>query len=245
MNQMHIAERSSRVTAKRDARIDQILSSAMDLVMAEGLEGLTLQRVAASIDVVTTGIYRYFPSKDALVAAMQRRAIAEVATHFHVAQEQAGQDWAGAAPATVELAKLLHASRLYLDLPEDKPRDWFFIALLLGDPRVLVSDQEASESLKVFAPFLADLTATFARAVELGALEPGPEALRLFAFWASLHGAMCMEKVRRLSAHLPRAEDVGGLAVRGLLQSWGATSARLAAADKLVVERGKRKRRSS
>lgn len=244
VNQMHIAERSSRVTAKRDARIDQILSSAMDLVQAEGLEALTLQRVAASVNVVTTGLYRYFPSKDALVAAMQRRSMTEVSAHFQRARAEAEVAWADATSATRELATLLLSARLYLELPETKPREWFFIALLLGDPRVLVSDAEAAASLQAFAPFLAELTGCFARAAELEALSPGPEGLRLFAFWAALHGAMCLEKLRRLSPLMPRAVDVGALSVRGLLVSWGASAARLTAAEKLVSDRDKGKRRT-
>jgi hypothetical protein len=66
----------------------------------------------------------------------------------------------------------------------------------------------------------------------LEALAEGPQRQRVFAFWAALHGALCMEKLRRVSTS---PDDVGGFVVRALLSSWGATTARLTAATRLAT----------
>jgi AcrR family transcriptional regulator len=41
-------------------------------------EGITLQRVAHALGITTTALYRYFPSKDPLLAALQRDAVTEL-----------------------------------------------------------------------------------------------------------------------------------------------------------------------
>src|SRR5688500_2816121 len=48
---------------RREDKTHAVLDAAMRLVVADGLEALTLQRVAAELGLVTTAIYRYFASK--------------------------------------------------------------------------------------------------------------------------------------------------------------------------------------
>ncbi|NUP07557.1 MAG: helix-turn-helix transcriptional regulator [Polyangiaceae bacterium] len=235
VNVIHI-ERSRRVADRRTERIDAILEQALDIVQSEGFDALTLQRLAHSLGLVTTALYRYFPSKDALSAALQRRAIADVHAHFQAEQRAALDAWSDAHEATSAVAELLLSASLYLGLPRSKPRAWFFIALLLGDPRPLLSDGEAMKTGPLFLGFLGEVTASFERATRTGALSPGSAQERVLGYWAALHGALCLEKARRLAPVLPAPEGIGMSAARGLLESWGASAPRLVAAERLVAE---------
>ena len=48
--------------------------------MTEGFDALTMQRLADECDAAVGAVYRYFPSKGALVAEVQREAIDRLAT---------------------------------------------------------------------------------------------------------------------------------------------------------------------
>ncbi len=221
--------------ARRDQRTEQLLDEAMKIVEEGGFDALTLHRVAERLGYATTAIYRYFPSKDALSAALQRRAVVEIQEHFSKALAEAEARVADRAPATASLALLLVAADTYLALPRALPRAWHFVALLLGDPRPLLSNEEAAKTAVLLQAFMAEVGELFARAERTQALDTGPLAPRLLAYWAALHGAACLEKMRRLALSFPGADEVGRTAARAMLAGWGASPQRLSAAAELAA----------
>src|SRR5687768_8022335 len=66
----------SRRAERRASRREEVLVAAMRLVSEEGLEALTIQRIASAIGASVGGLYRYYEGKDALLWALQERAIA-------------------------------------------------------------------------------------------------------------------------------------------------------------------------
>lgn len=241
MNVIHgmpSASRKSPRAERREVMTDALLERSMELLEEGGLDALTLQKVAQSLGYVTTAVYRYFPSKDALVAALQRRAIGVVQAHFEreLVRRMAAAE--GASPPTRALAALLAAADIYLGLPQAEPRAWYLVALLLGDPRPLLSEEESRRTLPVLAEFLGSVEVLFRDAAREGALEEGATGERVLGFWAALHGALCLEKARRIVPALPTAASIGRASARSLLSSWGATPARLGHAQR-ALEKGK------
>ena len=55
-----------------------ILTAALDIVDTRGAEALTMRSLAAHLDSGTTTLYRHFPNRAALIAAVIDRAISEV-----------------------------------------------------------------------------------------------------------------------------------------------------------------------
>ena len=209
----------------------------MELIEMGGIEGLTLQRLAESLGYVTTAIYRYFESKDALIAALQRKTIGDLQVYFEqqVAKQVAALDHT--VDQTRCLAAILATAQLYLGLPSAQPRAWHLIATLLGDPRLLLSDDESRRAAPALGAFLGGIEVLFATAANEGSIRPGDARHRTLMFWAALHGALCVSKVHRIAGNLPSAHLIGLEAVRGLLISFGATTARLSAAAR-ALERG-------
>ncbi|HEX9833631.1 MAG TPA: TetR family transcriptional regulator, partial [Mycobacterium sp.] len=54
----------------------KILSTALDMLRRDGVEGLSQRRLAAELGVTPMTLYRYFPSKDAILDAIGDQAIA-------------------------------------------------------------------------------------------------------------------------------------------------------------------------
>lgn len=55
-----------------------VLDGAMDLLDAEGLDGLTMRKLGAALNVQGGALYRHFPSKEALLDAIAERLLAGV-----------------------------------------------------------------------------------------------------------------------------------------------------------------------
>ncbi len=224
---------ASRLERKRELRAEAILDRAAAIVATEGIERLTLQHVAGALGYVPAALYRYFGSKDALLAALQRRAIGEVHRGFAASQAALSARAHRASPPTAALAALLEAARFYLALPAALPDAWRLIAILLGDPRPLLSDDESRRTAPLLLAFLGDVRLLFERAADAGALgradpiepkrDPRSRSLeRTLVFWSALQGALALEKARRIALELPDASRVGMAATTALLAGWGA-----------------------
>jgi len=246
MNMSHgLTDDPGRVERKREARTSAILDEAMAILAREGLDALTLGRLAKSLGYVPAALYRYFDSKDALLAALQRRAVGEIHEGL-VEAERALDDDIGAArptPSVAILTKLVGGARYYLDLPRTHPEAAFLVALLMGDPRPLLSDEESRKTAPLLLALIADVEAMFRTAEgEAGgrALSKGNSVERTLAFWAALSGALSLEKARRIAPALPSSVEVGRVAVRALLIGWGAPAGDVERAERLADSRPKK-----
>src|SRR5215204_997252 len=73
-----------RRARNRLARHRSYLRAAQVIVARDGVEGLTMQRVADHLDCAVGTIYTYFPSKSALIAELQRTAIEKLTSSYLV-----------------------------------------------------------------------------------------------------------------------------------------------------------------
>jgi AcrR family transcriptional regulator len=64
--------------------IDCILEATARVLIAEGFEGASTNRVAAVAGVSVGSLYQYFPSKEALVAALVERHVDEMTRELAV-----------------------------------------------------------------------------------------------------------------------------------------------------------------
>jgi AcrR family transcriptional regulator len=229
-----VGERRQR---RREVRTEHVLAVATGVFEREGLAGLTLGRVARELDLVPAALYRYFESKDALVAAMQRRAVVELSAGFRRHLAEVAGPLAALAPKTRALASVLAMGRFYEALPRTQPEAWRLVAVLLGDPQVLLPDEQARQVLPHVAEFLSAAEEVVAAAVQAGALDGAREgaASRTVQLWAALHGALTLEKLARFAG--PRREGVDSVAmalVTDLLRGWGADPATLGRARRAL-----------
>ena len=67
--------RSGKRALNRLARHRDYLQTALRIATEEGLDALTMQRLAGEVDAAIGTVYTYFPSKGALLAEVQREAI--------------------------------------------------------------------------------------------------------------------------------------------------------------------------
>jgi len=194
---------SPRIERKREQRIQSLLQSALELIKQDGLAGLTMQKLADRQDYAVGALYRYFKSKDALLAALQRqilKAFAEVIQTADQAfiQTQSDRQLETKTQTTERvgsLIRLLLASEVYFHLPKICPQRFRLLYEMTISPQPLLGMQEGLLVLQVALPLFRELEERFAHAAQVTALSDGPASQRAILYWSSLQGLLPLEKL--------------------------------------------------
>jgi AcrR family transcriptional regulator len=230
-----------RRSRKRAARTDHLLDLAADIVADQGVDGLTMTALAEAADYATASLYTYFPSRSALLAALQQRALRTLGAvaSDRVAIWDADLRARPVASDLALLARLWAFSDLFLAAPEQHPREFLLQQQLLVSAGAETIDDAASVVPAAMA-VLAVPRRLVAEAAVGGALAVGDTGVdavhdlvdrptvRTLAWIVSLNGALLTD---RLSTGLPSTGASLGSEITGaLLRGWGADQATTAAA---------------
>ena len=210
---------------KRQATFDRILEIATAAIATDGLDALTMQRLAAELGFAVGAVYRYFPSKDALVVAVQRRVVDAIAAELRAVVTQADahlERSRALTPAQGALFRLWAVVLRYEALARERPSEFGMLSLTIGDPRPLVNDADAAVLMPSILALLQLAGELFARAEQAGALEPGEVLRRTVAALSSIQGALQLRKLERFSAGAPSSTALIEETVSTLLRGWGA-----------------------
>ncbi|MER7077528.1 transcriptional regulator, TetR family [Saccharopolyspora kobensis] len=61
---------------------ERIAAAALEILLAEGVEAVTMRRVAAAVGVTPMATYRHYPNREALLRSVVDRAFAELGEHY-------------------------------------------------------------------------------------------------------------------------------------------------------------------
>jgi AcrR family transcriptional regulator len=241
VNVIHASEQSSpRRKRRRKQRVEDIVEAARALVAEAGFDGLTIAGLAEAVDLSPGALYRYFASKDALVAELQARGIDAIRQRFEVQVE----GWKPAADddgAVAAIGALLGAGRFYLRLSRDEPAIAAWLAASLGERRQLTDDVATREVAPAFGALLARVSALFDGACASGALGHGHALERTVIFWSALQGLTAVAKLGRLAPQNGEPwydlDRLGRESSRALLRGWGADAITLAHAERWLDAR--------
>lgn len=90
--------------------LDKIVDAAITIADAEGLDALSMRRVASELGVGTMSLYRYVPRKAVLINLMLER----VSDPGDVAQRFAGLDWRGVLETNARETRALYLAHPWL-----------------------------------------------------------------------------------------------------------------------------------
>ncbi|MEE2830443.1 MAG: TetR/AcrR family transcriptional regulator [Myxococcota bacterium] len=223
------ADSPSRIERRRAARTDELVEATLELVLEEGLAGLTVQRLASRMDWSVGALYRYFPGKDALLAETQRRVL----TKLH---QDILDDVAAIGMADEPLAGVLSITRRFRRFALEEPARFHLVSAVLADPRPLVSNEYVGQVAEVLRSLLATVDQQLEGAALAGQLDVGDASKRTVLLWAGLHGLLQFAKLGRLEARLRQTTVLAETLADDLLRSWGASPEALAEAHLLLLE---------
>jgi AcrR family transcriptional regulator len=207
------------------------LASAKAVVAAEGLDALTMQRLATELDCAVGTAYTYFPSKSALVAELQRDAVEAITRSYagfltRFDGEVAG---GGATGKVVALAHLVGFGRFWIATFETHAEEAKLLQLLMAEPgRSVIDDVDVGRVLPAAGRLLDHARSAFERAADLGALRPGDAMERTVVLAATLNGLLLLDRLARVDPDLFDGRRLAAATTADLLRAWGAPAGPLA-----------------
>ncbi|WP_293323626.1 TetR/AcrR family transcriptional regulator [Parvibaculum sp.] len=222
-------EFSPTVAQNRARKMREILSVALDLAVEGGLDNLTLHGLAERMGRSVAAVYRYYPSKEAVVRELQRL----VATHIGVLNADTADridGWArekALSEQDLALARIIGAAQTYELFAVASPAEFGLVTHYLGNPANVLSEQDVRMVFDVTRGSLQRLADLIADAEAKGVLDKGDARERALMIWGALQGAIQLLKVTRRGAAWGEAGGLPDATVRTLLLGWGADGARL------------------
>lgn len=218
----------TRRAERRASRREEVLVAAMRLVAEEGLDALTIQRIAGAIGASVGGLYRYYDGKDALLTALQQRAIAAVAedqaTDVSNARKLFARTLDGTRSGVASLASALVASTVVLRHAHRRPEEHRLLDAFLSSHESVLSDDSARAADDALRPLVDAVAREIDAAVTEGAIEPGDSVQRTYTLWAALHGLDHFRKRDRILPANLRVEALVPATMLAMCRGWGATS---------------------
>lgn len=236
-----------RRSRKREARREHLLALAADLVEQSGVAGVTMAALAEAADYAPASLYTYFPSRSALLAAVQEQALVSLGhvADVHLAATAAAVEQTSP-PVSAEvgaLARLCAFAELFLAAPQRHPREFRLQQELLVT-RGVEDVEDAGRVVPAAMHVLDAPRRLLTEAAEVGALAvDGPMAdplghpvdpaiARTLAWVVALNGALLTDGL--LTGLPTTGAALGGQLTDALLVGWGASPEHLQAARTLV-----------
>jgi len=208
--------------------MERILDAALALIATAGMEGFTLTDLARRLGFTTAALYRYYASKDALIANLQIRALSSCRRNLKIAVERTRS--CNLKPEVAGLLPVLATAAVHRQLAADSPAEFGLLALTLADPRQLVGDEEAVSVWHEALQLVAAVQGHVLAAETCGALAPGKATERAMLLVFAGQGVLQMQK---LASRWPGGIDPPAMAnalTDSLLHAWGAKPEALDAA---------------
>jgi len=220
---------------RRKARLAAILDAAMQLLINEGLDGMTIHSLAKAVDYTPGALYHYFPSKEAIIAELQVQIFSELHGLFKAVWSicDRGATERGLDADVAGLVKVLATADFYTALSKNKPQRFAMINVAMGEQRQLLSDEKVSPVADAVMGIIEDVGRVVHGAVLSEGLEgnESSSAQRAVTLWSSLHGVLLLRKFSRFDSDLIQASVLATRLSRDLIMAWGAERETLELAD--------------
>jgi AcrR family transcriptional regulator len=209
---------------RRIKKLDEILSTATAIALEGGLEAVTIHRLAKELDYTPGALYRYFPSKAALLAALHLRLIRRLSTRIHAAWSatKAYCDLQGASPNERHVFALMAVTIASLQFAAEEPGPFRIITASFGHPRHMLEPESAEDATEGYVALIQDIAIHAQALADSGFFRPGHAAHRAITVLMGSHSLLQLEKVTRLAPNLFRPQVLARELSDSLLRGWAA-----------------------
>ncbi|MEZ5322392.1 MAG: helix-turn-helix domain-containing protein [Microthrixaceae bacterium] len=234
---------SPKVERKRRAQMRRFADASLDIVASEGLAALTMARLAEELGTVPSAMYRYFPSKAALITAVQRDAIERLSESFALTRDavesglaEGRNGSAGFDDRDRIVVRLVLFGRWFCAAYETHLEEIRLLQMIMSDQPNLDDPRTGLELLPVAMVLLSQAAAQLDAGEQCGLLTPASSMQRAIAWAAALGGALETDLLEALLPELLGGTRVARMLNLDLLRGWGIPDASLRLADRFVDE---------
>ena len=166
----------SKKNARGTSR-DDIIDVSRAIIEDEGVEQLTIRRIAETIHRTQPAVYQHFASKDAILAAVVMEGFTALSERLKRA-------------ARGEKASLIALANAYVRFGVERPK--LYDVMFVGPPAITFADPAATPMPAQTAFHI------LATAVEESGVEPAQVETATEVVWAALHGLVMLSITKRL-----------------------------------------------
>lgn len=200
--------------ARRLERQNAVLDAATALIEEQGSRAVTIAAVAKRIGSSVGGMYRYYPTKQAIFVALQLRSIAQfelfLKERLHHAQGRS------------TLARVVVAFSSWSAFQSVAPSHHRLLDESLSAMERTLDDEQAEAVHFRLQDILKLLAQLLENAVADGMLRAGDPAVRTHLLWSANHGLGHFEKRDHLQPEMLRVNHLGRELYRAFFGAWGA-----------------------
>jgi AcrR family transcriptional regulator len=189
---------------------DRILGAAERLHQREGLEAVSMRRLAAEVGLTPMAMYRHFKDKDALLDALVDAGLARWESYL-----------AGAAGAKTPLERIRGALTAYVGFALGEPQAFqlTYLAARPGAGFAPAQRMTASPAYQAIVDAARD-------AIAAGELRQGDPAELVQLAWATIHGLVVLHLGGRFGFDDARFRLVAGRSIDTVLQMMSTNGSR-------------------
>ncbi len=185
----------------------------MRIIAEGGLESLTMSALGRALGASTAGLYRYFPSKESILVALQEQAI-----------DGYEADLEASLTAVVDpLERVLIAFGQYARHAEERPARHRLIDTFLSAPTPLLSDERAWYINTMLDRLIRRCAGVLEEAENAGLIEPGDNTQRTVVLWGALHGLDHFRKRDRIQPSPLQSRALVPAFLESILRGFGAS----------------------
>jgi len=227
-----------RPERRRRRRSREFLDAAQHIIALEGFEGLTMARLARELDTVDSAVYRYFPSKGALIAEIQKESIErlEASLTAITAIGEALYTSLGLDERSAAVTRLVLFGRWFCTCTETYPEEIRLLQMIMSQRETALDPEGGLRILPIAMQLVAHAIAAVESAKATGAVTEGESIDRAIIWSSALSGVLQTDDLERYAPDLFGGTRLARQASLDLLQGWGADAKLLAAASELVDE---------
>lgn len=218
-----MAAAMNRRQRKREARRREMLDAAMEIIVDEGLDALTIAHLANSLDAAVGALYRYFPGKQGLILALEKRAIGalsqELLAEMEICEEYIANE--GLNTEDAAMLRVLVSLTCYMRDFERRPARHRLIDMMMSTPAKLLTDEQATEVNEVLAPLILTCAKMLDQAAIAGVIDNGDAIVRTHLVWATLHGLDHFRKRDRIQPAKLQVKSLLPGMFRTAIRGWG------------------------
>jgi AcrR family transcriptional regulator len=226
-----------RRAQNRITRTRAFLDTAFTIVSEEGFDALTMQRLADQTDAAIGAVYRYFPSKSALLAEVQRAAVDRLNVSLTMIVDRAERTFAALDldPQALSISRLVLFGRWFVATADTFPQELHMLQILMSDPREQMSLEDGMRVLPSAMMLLDGVRTVVETATGNGALDTREEPMARVVTWAAaVGGVLQLTRLGVYDAELFDGDRLARNLTANLFVSWGADRARVDDAERIV-----------
>jgi AcrR family transcriptional regulator len=211
-----------RLARNRRRRSQEFLDAGLRIITDEGVEALTMARLAHELDTAVGAVYRYYASKDEMLAAIQGAAV----ERFHRSHDRSVEPVVAAVGERVaesaELVRLVVLGRWLCAAAEVFPEEIRLLQVVSARRSSTMRPETAAGLVLPTLALLGTVRATIDAAAGTGDLRPGDGLARAIMWLTAFGGVFVADD---LEPYVPEVLGGGRLIRRlnaDLVVGWGA-----------------------